>query len=75
MINDYAWVMWFMDCGWWIWYELDMWFKWDGWYQGDMVLIWNTNIFTVWEGWVGMDSTFGYEWEWVVKVGMTYCVW
>jgi len=20
-------------------------------------------IFTIWEGWVGMDSTFGYEWE------------
>jgi len=32
-------------------------------------------IFTIWEGWVGMDSTFGYEWEWVVKVDMRYCVW
>ena len=43
----YAWVLWFMDCGWWVWYELGMWFKWDGWYQGDMVLIWNTNIYSL----------------------------
>jgi len=23
-------------------------------------------IFTVWEGWVGLDSTFSYEWERIV---------
>jgi len=32
-------------------------------------------IFIALERWVGMDPTFGYEWEWVVKVGMRYCVW
>jgi len=33
------------------WYELGMWFKWDGWYQRDMVMIWNTNLYS----WFGKD--------------------
>jgi len=40
----------------WFWYELGMRFKWDSWYQRDMVMIWKyKSLFVLREGWVGID--------------------
>jgi len=41
-MNEFAWVMWFMDCESWTWINLDMRYQWNGWYQNGMVLVWST---------------------------------
>jgi len=57
-----------------------MWFKWDGWYQRDMVLIWNTKDELVWIQYLDMNEdelkrlVWGYvydkyyliDWAWLV---------
>jgi len=32
IMECYVCVVWFMDCGWWVWYELGMWTKWGDYY-------------------------------------------
>jgi len=51
-MNDFAWVMWFMNCEWWIGCYFGMWFEWDGWYESGMVAIWNTILYS----WCGKDE-------------------
>jgi len=63
--------LWMMDLVW-SWHVFSM--KWliSKWHGIDMKY---NSIFMVWEGWVGVDSTFGYEWGWVIKVGMRLYAW
>ena len=57
-------------------YEMDMRFKWDGWYQRDMVMVWwYKSVFVLQEGWVGIDSTVVYEWVWFLKVDLRLYAW
>jgi len=56
----------------WSWHVIQMRWLISKWHGIDMKY---NSIFMVWEGWVGMDSTFGYEWGRVEKAGMRLCAW
>jgi len=65
-MSDVIHELWMMD---WVLFWHVIWMRWLVWKWHGSDMKYNF-IFMVWKGWVGMDSTFGYEWGWVTKVGM-----
>ena len=70
-MNEFAWVIWFMDCEWWTWINLGMRFQWNGWLYVVMNSVWTimlhwwhgigmrwSSISPNWEEWDGMESTW-----------------